>query len=194
MEPLQSALLGAALAFSLAVPPGPINAMMAAASVYSSRRATFIGFGAMTADAIFLSIVIFLHGSVPSFLKPPLSLVGGILIVYIAIGILTKQQTGREKKGGYTSGLLVGISNPYQLGWWVSGGLTMVSIFGYASVLGFFAALLAWVLTFPYLLNKLSERSKVLFPKLLKWLSAIALFIFGAYFLLNGLAYYLTTG
>ncbi|MEM0118377.1 MAG: LysE family transporter [Conexivisphaerales archaeon] len=191
MGTLESVLLGAALAFSLAVPPGPINAMMAATSTTNKWRATQIGFGAMTADAIFLSIVVILHGAVPAFLKPPLAVIGGFLIIYMGARLITqKTETDQENKGGYLSGLFVGISNPYQLGWWVSGGLTMVSIFGYASLAGFFSALLLWVTAFPFTLNKLTERYRETLPKLIKIISALALFIFGIYFLISGISNY----
>ncbi|MEM3684463.1 MAG: LysE family transporter [Conexivisphaerales archaeon] len=188
---LESALLGAALAFSLAVPPGPINAMIAATSTTNKWKATLIGFGAMTADAIFLSIVILIHGSVPAFLRPPLAVVGGFLIIYMGAKLLAQKKIEEGSKGGYLSGLFVGISNPYQLGWWVSGGLTMVSIFGYASLAGFFSALLLWVTAFPFALNKLTEKYRETLPNIIRVISVIALFAFGIYFLISGISNYL---
>ncbi|WP_162509770.1 hypothetical protein [Thermogymnomonas acidicola] len=47
---------------SLAAPPGPINAMIISEARRSVLRAVLIGFGAMTADLIFL-IIVFLFGS-----------------------------------------------------------------------------------------------------------------------------------
>jgi threonine/homoserine/homoserine lactone efflux protein len=188
---LESAFLGAGLAFSLAVPSGPINAMMAATSVTSRFKATLIGFGAMTADAVFLSIVILLHGAIPIYFKPPLAVIGGIVIIFMGAKLIMQKQSREGGRGGYFSGLFVGISNPYQLGWWITGGLTMVSIFGYASLAGFFAALLVWVTAFPLALSKLTQKYKDTMPKLVRLVSATALFLFGIYFLANGAIYYM---
>jgi len=189
---LESAFLGAGLAFSLAIPPGPINAMMAATSTISRFRASLIGFGAMTADAVFLSVVVLLHGAIPGNLRPPLAIIGGLVIIYMGTKLTMEKENKEGKGGGYFSGLFVGISNPYQLGWWVTAGLTMVSIFGYASIAGFFGALLVWVTAFPFALSKLTQKYKDTLPKLVKLVSAVALFLFGIYFLINGALFYIS--
>jgi threonine/homoserine/homoserine lactone efflux protein len=193
MGVLESAILGAGLAFSLAVPPGPINAMMAATSVTNRFRASLIGFGAMTADAIFLSVVILLHGAIPGFLKPPLAVIGGFIIIFMGAKLIMQKGSKEGSSGGYFSGLFVGISNPYQLGWWITGGLTMVSIFGYASIAGFFGALFIWVTAFPLALSKLTQRYKDTIPRLVRLVSAIALFLFGIYFLASGTMHYIAS-
>src|SRR5579875_2074666 len=181
MGVLESAILGAGLAFSLAVPPGPINAMMAATSVTNRFRASLIGFGAMTA------------GAIPGFLKPPLAVIGGFIIIFMGAKLIMQKGSKEGSSGGYFSGLFVGISNPYQLGWWITGGLTMVSIFGYASIAGFFGALFIWVTAFPLALSKLTQRYKDTIPRLVRLVSAIALFLFGIYFLASGTMHYIAS-
>lgn len=191
MDALESILLGAALAFSLAAPPGPINAMMAATAISNRNRATMIGLGAMTADAIFLAIVVLIHGAVPSFLKAPIAIIGGSVIIYMGFKLIKAGNSDAKANGSYLSGLSVGISNPYQLGWWVTGGLTMVSIFGYASLAGFFGALFVWVTAFPFALYKLALKYRSIVPKLIKMISVLALLIFGIYFIITGLMGYI---
>ena len=58
------ALLGVFLGFSMAAPPGPINSMIIDRSTKSFYEGAKIGFGAMTADFIFMILVFFFQKSV----------------------------------------------------------------------------------------------------------------------------------
>ena len=82
---------GILIGLSLAVPPGPVNAVIAAESVKESYvNGIKVGLGALTADATFL--VIALIGVAVFFnnaaVKTVVSLIGGAILAYMAFGIL----------------------------------------------------------------------------------------------------------
>ncbi|MDG6934862.1 MAG: LysE family transporter [Nitrososphaerota archaeon] len=187
MNLFASAAFGAGLAFSLAVPPGPVNAMIASASVSSSGmfKGTAIGLGAMTADATYLALILLVHQIIPTALERPLALVGGSFLIFLGYSILRKEGSGFASMTGrgYVSGVLVGLSNPYQLGWWLTAGLSMVDALGVASAAGFFGALLVWVILFPFSLNRITRRYGSYFPRAIRLVSGIAVIAFGLYFI-----------
>jgi threonine/homoserine/homoserine lactone efflux protein len=188
MDGITSAALGAALAFSLAVPPGPINAMMAASSPGGALKGTFVGLGAITADTIFLIIILIAHQNIPLYIRPALFILGGFFLLFMSYRVLLASSRGTvSATSGYISGVTVGLSNPYQLGWWLTAGLSMVTILGYASVAGFFGALFLWVFGFPYALHKVSGRYSDSFPRAVRWVSAFTLSVFGLYFIVTGI-------
>ncbi len=57
MNELYLVLAGLALGFSLTVPPGPMNALIAGRAMRSLRAGITTGLGAMTADALLGAIV-----------------------------------------------------------------------------------------------------------------------------------------
>lgn len=86
-----SLVAGILIGLSLAVPPGPVNAIIAAESVKKSYlNGMKVGLGAMTADATFL--VITLVGVTVLFtgdaVKIIVSLAGGLILAYMAVMIL----------------------------------------------------------------------------------------------------------
>ena len=89
---------GILIGLSLAVPPGPVNAVIAAESVKKSYiNGIKVGLGALTADATFLIIaligvaVLFNNDSV----KLVVSLAGGLILAYMALGIRLAAREGR---------------------------------------------------------------------------------------------------
>ncbi|HXQ48470.1 MAG TPA: LysE family transporter, partial [Thermoplasmata archaeon] len=64
MSDLYFVLAGLALGFSLTVPPGPMNALIANRSMSSLRAGVMTGLGAMTADAVLGTIVYVVHAEV----------------------------------------------------------------------------------------------------------------------------------
>jgi threonine/homoserine/homoserine lactone efflux protein len=187
INPFASVALGAGLALSLAVPPGPINAMMASVSVSNggALKGTAIGFGAITADATYLALVLLLHDFIPPVLEKPLALVGGCFLLFIGYSIIRGDGSNliRFASRGYISGVLVGLTNPYQLGWWLTAGLSMVEILGYSSAAGFFGALFVWVFAFPFTLNKITRRYGGSISKVIRFASGIAVIGFGFFFI-----------
>lgn len=159
-DPLFGLLSGLLYGFSLAVPPGPMNALIASRSLSSYREGFLTGLGAMTADLIFMILTYTAYGFVKSLPLEPVYIAGGSYMAILAIMILraridrsTKDQEGRRRGGGsavaFATALALGITNPYQILWWLSAGLSFMDLFGAASILGLFIAILIWISMFP---------------------------------------------
>ncbi len=165
-ELLKSLLAGTLLGFSIAVPPGPINATVAreVASKHSAFAGFVVALGATTADGIFLLLtflgwteIVAKSGAVIAWIY----LIGGA--VMISYAFLTLRQTPRSSDASrqrsssprqflvrvrdrlpYLLGLSLGITNPYQIAWWLSVGIASISSFGPTVILGFFAGIMIW--------------------------------------------------
>ncbi|MFP3223163.1 MAG: LysE family translocator, partial [Nitrososphaeria archaeon] len=74
----------------------------------------------------------------------------------------------------------MGITNPYQIAWWISFGIAMLDKFGLQSGMGFFSGILIWIITYPYIFEKVGKKS-VKFDKLIRIASAAVLFILGTF-------------
>jgi threonine/homoserine/homoserine lactone efflux protein len=188
---------GLALGLSLAVPPGPVNAIIAVqSSTLSARRGFLVGLGAMTADSIFLVITYFLGGLIifNGTLRVIFYMVSTLLMIYLAYMTFRSMKSVDKmmSRGGqgahlpYITGLTIGLTNPLQITWWLSIGLSLISSIGLAMMAGFFAGILIWITLFPLVMHRASTR----IPSLYKWVvyvSSILLFIFALWFLYSAL-------
>ncbi|MEM0287938.1 MAG: LysE family transporter [Nitrososphaerota archaeon] len=185
---LLTALVGLGMAFSLAAPPGPMNALIASAATVKALKGTVVGLGAVTADAIFLVLVLLLHGHIPSEFFKPVSIVGAFLLIFIAYKILNSSSLEASSvSGGYLTGLSLGLTNPFQIGWWLTVGLAMVYYFGLSSALGFFTGLIIWIIAFPYFIWRISTRYGPRIITIIRYASAVGLIVFAIYFIYIGL-------
>ena len=170
-----------ALGLSMAAPPGPVNAMIAAVSVESKLRGTAVGAGAMTADLIFFIAVSLIRTLIPSEFVLPFYVIGGTYTVFLGFLVLRSRISKKIRvQGGYLVGLTMGITNPYQIAWWISFGMAMLDKFGLQSGLGFFSGILIWIITYPYIIEKVGKKS-VKLEKLIRIASAAVLFVLGTY-------------
>ncbi|BCU68414.1 hypothetical protein HS7_18510 [Sulfolobales archaeon HS-7] len=171
-----SLLFGIAMGLSIAAPPGPVNAIIATEAVKSKLHGTSVGLGAMTADFTFFLITLFLGRVVPSTIINYMYLIGSLLIIYICYNILHSSSSLRSRGGNYFMGLIIGLTNPFQITWWLTAGLFMIRELTITTPIGFFSGILIWIFTFPYLVNKLGQ--KYIF--LIKLLSITVLLIFAS--------------
>ena len=193
LESWQVFLTGVVLGISIAAPPGPVNA----ATAYQVTRSWMAGWatllGATTADAIFFVLTYYGVTSlvVSGYVRNLLFVAGGCLMFYLAYATL--RSAGRppqeQKKSGrpYLLGLTVGLSNPFQLGWWLAVGVGMVTTFGFSIVFGFFAGIVAWTLLFASLLREGVTRYKTVYPYVV-YASGLILLGFGVWFLFTALS------
>jgi threonine/homoserine/homoserine lactone efflux protein len=195
---IQILLAGVGLGLSLAVPPGPVNAVIAVQSSTKSLMSGFsVGFGAMTADAIFLIITYYLGGLVivNNAIRGILSIISCALLAYMAyLTYVSLRSIGQLAERGrksarlpYISGLTIGLTNPLQITWWLSVGLSLISSIGLIIIVGFFAGILLWITLFPLAMRWASSRV----PSLYRWVvyaSTFLLLAFSAWFLYNGIA------
>nr|WP_126451319.1 LysE family transporter [Sulfodiicoccus acidiphilus] len=181
--------LGVAMGLSLAAPPGPVNALIATEAAKSPLHGTSVGVGAMTADAVFMTITLIIGRFLPSFVIHSLFLAGGGVMLYLAYDVWrSKGPSGRGKKGNFVVGLGMGLSNPFQITWWLTAGLFMIREISLTTIPGFFAGILLWIFSFPLTIHKIRARYKYI-----KYASATILLLFGAYMLYIGVAYALKT-
>ena len=202
---------GILLGFSIAAPPGPVNA--AAAYQVSSKRKWFTGFsvgcGAMTADGIFLLLTYLGWTSIVSRIAHVtiwIYLIGGLMMT--SFGVLSlrvfvkdssnssstvlnpsKVRSNTPKKWSnfpYILGLSLGLVNPFQIAWWLTVGLAAISTFGMLVALGFFIGITFWNSMYATAL-KLGLAKFEKFETVVLVSSILVLLGFGAWFLYNGL-------
>lgn len=214
MNPLISVshglVTGIVLGFSIAAPPGPINATIAnrIAPTRSWWSGFAVGLGAMTADGFFLLItflgwtgVISSHKEFSSWIY----LAGGLVLVIYAIFVVRRYRpevsriiqkahgniqntelNSSQAKQSYALGLSMGLTNPYQIAWWLSVGLAAISSFGSFVAVGFFLGIIIENTIYTTVLKFGFSRFKEL-----EWVILIAtstvLLGFGSWFLIKAI-------
>jgi threonine/homoserine/homoserine lactone efflux protein len=157
-------VVGMALGFSLVIPPGPMNALIAVRSVRSLPNGISTGLGAMSADLILGALVYALHTLVD--LTPVVRWVeacGAAVMAYFAYRVFTRETRTEPPPPGpnvrvFSEALLVGGSNPFQVLWWLTVGLTFAYLGGILLLAGLFAAIGVWIVVFPYSLHRGARR------------------------------------
>jgi threonine/homoserine/homoserine lactone efflux protein len=203
---------GMIFGLALAAPPGPMNAIIAEESVLRGWTAGFkAGLGAMTADVLFFLLAL---GGVVTFiqrlpvLQDVMFLVGGLLMLYFAYGAVRGarrqfRSTSTPDSRGFSKAFVLSISNPYQILFWLTAGVGLltpgrVDVLAYANaslsdlvvvetghpalVFGLFVGVLGWIVGFPTALSAARSRIETLAP-IIAYGSAVVLAGFGVYFL-----------
>lgn len=188
---------GVALGLSIAAPPGPVNATIARDTVSKSRLAgMLVGSGAMTADAIFLVVTLALAGLVvlSGTLQGTIFLLGaGILFVMSFLTIrsfrkredVLKEEASATIKWSYVAGLVIGITNPYQIFWWLTVGFSLINEFGPVVIVGFFVGIVLWITLFPYLLDRGMKKFSKFYAAVMIF-SIVCLLVFAVWFVIQG--------
>lgn len=178
---------GLLLGFSLTLPPGPMNAFIASQSVRSFREGVTAGFGAMSADLLLGVLVFALHSEVDlSAGLRGIYLLGAGVMVYCGIGLLRgvsghppPETTGMRT---YWKALGLGLSNPFQIVWWVTAGLAFAYLGGVVLFVALFGAIAVWVVAFPWAVHASTERRPQVGRAVVVG-SGVVFFAFAAYFL-----------
>ena len=187
MQPFVALIFGFALGFSLTVPPGPMNALIASQSAMRGTRAGIItGTGAMTADII-LAVTVFLARSLIDLH----SIIRAIYLVGAAVLLVLVYLTLRSRKSGpaeemrltaYFRAVLLGVSNPFQILWWLTAGLAFAYLGGIVLLAGLFAAVAVWIVMFPALLHWGTGKHTGA-ARAVSMVSAAIMLFFAAYFI-----------
>lgn len=148
----ETLLVGAGLGLSLAVPPGPVMTQMAVdVSRGRAMRGLLVGLGASTADlAFFLLVWVAADRLQPApAVLAALGVVGLCLMDALAVAAFRSARLGPSleppRLSGFAAGFVLAASSPINLAWWSSAGVAYVSAYGALLGVGFFAAILAWV-------------------------------------------------
>ena len=122
-----------------------------------------------------------------------LLLFGSALLLYLAfVTLRSSREPGRKSpnRSGrypYLLGLLIGLSNPIQLAWWLTVGVGMVSAFGLGIVFGFFSGIIAWTIAFTEVLHRSIARYESAYSAI-AYVSGLVLLVFGGWFLYSAIS------
>lgn len=179
---------GLVLGFTLVVPPGPMNALIATRSTLSFRRGLLTGLGAMSADLVLGIVVYALQSTVDlSSVVRYIYGLGCIVMAYLGYHLLKPRPEGPPAPAGglatYSTALAVGISNPFQILWWLTAGLAFAYLGGIALFSGLFGAIAVWIVSFPYAVHA-GVRHFPRAERAVTWVSGAVMFAFAAYFAL----------
>lgn len=179
-----SILFGYILGLSLAAPPGPVNAVMANESMKSKIHGTSVGAGAMTADLIFFLIIFQVRKFISQEVLKILYIIGGVYLLYLAYSILKASMSSKKPAGNFLIGLSMGLTNPFQITWWITVGIFMVNQFSIYSAIGFFLGIITWITIFPLGVSRLITKR---WTELVKIISSITVFAFSIIILYYGI-------
>jgi len=177
---------GLALGFSLTIPPGPMNAFIVARSVRAFREGVTAGLGAMSADLVLGVLVYALHSSFDlSSLLRWIYVLGAVVMVYLGLGLLrTAPERDVPETAGlrtYTNAVGLGISNPFQIIWWLTVGLAFAYLGGVILFVGLFGAIAIWIVVFPWVVHAGTAR-RPRFARAVVASSGVLIVLFAAYF------------
>jgi threonine/homoserine/homoserine lactone efflux protein len=186
-EVLFELAFGLGLGFSLTIPPGPMNAYIASQSVRSFREGVTTGLGAMTADLVLGLLVYFAHTQVDLAAELRwVYLVGAGVMVVLGVALFRRRaETSPPETSGlgtYSKAFAIGISNPFQIVWWLTAGLAFAYLGGPILFVGLFGAIAIWVVAFAWAVHVGTERRPRLASAVLAITGAL-IFAFAAYFL-----------
>ncbi len=167
-------LLGIILGLSLAGPPGAVNSIIANESLKSKMHGTSVGAGAMSADFTFFLIVYFLRSYINLGILKFIYIIGGLFMLYLGMAVLKSKMPSKSRKGNYFIGLSMGLTNPFQILWWLTAGFFLLKELSILSVAGLFSGIIIWIFTFPYAINRFGYK----YEKYIKYISAFIIFIF----------------
>lgn len=178
---------GLVLGFSLTVPPGPMNAYIVAQSVRSFRGGVTAGLGAMSADLVLGILVYALHATIDLGAELRwVYLIGAAVMVYLGIGLVRAPSeappTEAVRTRTYTSALGLGLSNPFQIVWWLTAGLAFAYFGGWVLFVGLFGAIAVWIVVFPWAI-RLGTEHRPRIARAVKVGSGVVIFVFAGYFL-----------
>lgn len=150
---LTSLLAGFALGLSLAIPPGPVNAIIAReASQRGAGAAIRAGIAAPIADTIYMVVVVL---GLPRVVDvrpylPSLALLGAVLMGYLAWATARppRPDAAVPKGAAFATVFALAMANPLQIGWWLTAGTAFLGAQGTLGVAGFLLAIFAWVVVF----------------------------------------------
>ncbi|WP_243679358.1 lysine transporter LysE [Vulcanisaeta distributa] len=150
----------------------------------------------MSADGILMVITYFFSRVLGHYVYY-LYFIGFAVMIYLAVSILKSTFSPRSSGGNrsvflnYFMGVSMGLTNPYQVFWWLTAGLSFMSIFGIFSIAGLFTAILIWVFVFPYAVyvGKVYGGSRVDFA--VKLVSALGIMAFAVYIIIHALTHFM---
>jgi len=184
---------GFLLGIGAAVPLGPINILIMNTALRNYKSSVFIGLGAMSADTIYLLLI--LLGMATFFNQPyvenMLGVLGSIFLLYLAYIIFknrnnildTNKQPSLSKSliKSYLQGFTLTFINPYTVSFWLSiaGYTAHKELEPVITILGMLCALFLWITLMPYIVYRSKHKISQNISYSFSIFSSIILFGFG---------------
>lgn len=166
---LESFVEGLLLGFGVAVPFGPLNVLILTYALKSLKNSLAVGFGAMSADILYLVLLLF---GMLGFLNEGiftqiLAFAGFVFLTYMAfmmirtkakaLSIDEKQSFDESVLKSFIKGFSLNLFNPFVIAFWLSVSLIFLRNEHYAFTLsGLFVAIFVWVCSLSFLVAKFS--------------------------------------
>lgn len=183
-------LQGMLLGLTVAVPLGPINLLIMNEALKSYKNSWLIGFGAMSADVTYLTLIVF---GLSSYLKDTrvlnvLSLGGGMFLFFIAYVVFKNRnepirkvtiEVKHSSLKYYLKGYGLTLVSPYTVLFWLSVSTLSLSTEHPTYIIsGMLFAILLWISLMPYFIYKTKHLiSQHIYSKI-ALISAFVFFIF----------------
>lgn len=164
---------GFLLGLGAAAPLGPINILIMNRALIHYPHAVVTGLGAMSADGVYLLLILF---GMVSFLndglmQQSLGILGTGFLLYMAYGIFRGRHAPVEGKSlnaekrkkllpAYFQGFALTFVNPYTVAFWLSiaGYVSSKGLSPVVTLAGMFSAIGLWVTVMPYLVHRSRHR------------------------------------
>jgi threonine/homoserine/homoserine lactone efflux protein len=192
-------LEGAALGFSAAAQPGPLQAyLLAQAARNGTARTLPVALVPLATDPPLIAVVLAVLAQVPPGFVRVLGVGGGALVVWLGVGALRAVRapapsSGRAPPAGFLRGMLVNLTNPNAwLFWSLAAGPILASAWrasparAVAFLAGFYLLLCGGNLAFVLLAGRAARVGPGL-ARALAVASGVALVAFGVWRVANGI-------
>jgi len=196
---LVSFIEGVLLGVGAAVPLGPINILIMNTALRNYASAVAIGFGALSADVLYLSLILL---GVASILDHPvilrtLGLLGSLFLFYLTYLVFqgrhktldTSVQVHNSKTflKYYIQGFILTFINPYTVAFWLSiaaytANKELDTTF---TIVGLLCAILLWITVMPYAVHLSKHKISQKVSYALSLFSSLLLFFFAFSLLIN---------
>lgn len=128
-----------------------MNAIIAShATRHGAAQAIRVGLAAPLVDTLYLLVVTFgLARAVR--LEPfqaPLALGGALLMAVLAWQTTRGSLRPQANLPGFTAMTVLSLTNPYQIGWWLTAGVGFLLVEGLPGAVGFVVGIFGWVFIF----------------------------------------------
>ena len=194
-----SFLEGFLLGMGASIPLGPINILIMNNALREYKSAVAIGFGAMSADLLYLSLLLL---GIATFFDQPyilniLGVLGSTFLLYMAYLIFKSRNntlnankettTSKSRIASYLQGFALTFVNPYTVAFWLSiaSYTAHKNLEPVIAIVGMLCALLLWITLMPYFVHRSKHRISQKMTYYFNIFSSIVLLGFGLSLLMN---------
>jgi L-lysine exporter family protein LysE/ArgO len=194
-----SFLEGFLLGMGASIPLGPINILIMNNALREYKSAVAIGFGAMSADLLYLSLLLL---GIATFFDQPyilniLGVLGSTFLLYMAYLIFKSRNntlnankettTSKSRIASYLQGFALTFVNPYTVAFWLSiaSYTAHKNLEPVITIVGMLCALLLWITLMPYFVHRSKHRISQKMTYYFNIFSSIVLLGFGLSLLMN---------